>query len=196
MAKIAWKPSIMLAPVPPVLVSCGDMNKPNLLTIAWSGVVASDPAMTYISVRKERYSHSIISETKEFVINLTTLNFVDKTDFCGVKSGKDVDKFKETGLTATKSTNVKCPQVLESPVSIECKVKQVIECGSHDMFLSEIVAVNVDDKYIDENNKFCMEKTGIVAYAHGNYYTLGRELGKYGFSVEKKKKKYGKLKQK
>ena len=159
------------------------------MTAAWTGIIASDPAMTYVSIRPTRYSHQLIKDSGEFVINLTHLPLVKAADWCGVKSGKNVDKFKEMGLTAAPCSQVKTPQIEEAPVSLECKVKNITNYGTHDMFLAEIVAVNVDDKYIDEDGKLWLEKAGLIAYVHGFYYTLGRKIGKFGYSVEKKPKK-------
>lgn len=185
MSKITWKPGTMLSPLPPVLVSCGTVAKPNVLTIAWTGIICSEPTLTYISVRPSRYSYDIIKNSGEFVLNLPTWKMVAAVDFCGVKSGKNVDKFKETGLTATPSSKVSAPQIAESPVSIECKVKSVTPYGTHDMFLAEVVAVNVDEQYINAEGALDLEKAGLVAFAHGKYYTLGRNLGSFGFSVNK-----------
>ena len=185
MTKITWKPGTMLSPLPPAMISCGSVEKPNVMTAAWTGIVSSEPAMTYVSIRPSRYSHELIKESGEFVINLTTLDLVVAADFCGVKSGRDTDKFKEMNLTAEACSEVSAPQIAESPLSLECKVKSVTNYGSHDMFLAEIVAVNVDDKYIDANGKLCLEKAGLVAYSHGHYFTLGRDLGSFGFSVNK-----------
>ena len=189
MSKLVWKPGTMIYPLPAVMVTCGDMEISNIITIGWTGIVNTNPAMTYISVRKERFSHNIIKENMEFVINLTTKNLVRETDYCGVKSGRDIDKFKETGLTKEKGTYVKCPLIKESPVNLECKVVEIKELGSHDMFLAKILAVNVDDKYLDENETFDMGKCGLMAYNHGKYYELGKQIGKFGYSVAKKKKK-------
>ncbi|MBR5227790.1 MAG: flavin reductase family protein [Clostridia bacterium] len=185
MGKITWKPGTMEYPLPAVLVSCGDEAKANVLTIAWTGIICTDPAMTYVSIRKERYSYDIIKEKKEFVINLTTKDLAYATDKAGVKSGKDVDKFALLNLTREKASIVSCPMIKESPVSIECKVEEVKELGSHDMFIAKIVAVNVDEKYLDKTGKFDLEKCNLIAYSHGNYYTLGENLGKFGFSVKK-----------
>ncbi|MDR1026160.1 MAG: flavin reductase family protein [Lactobacillus sp.] len=187
MAKVTWKAGTMLSPLPPALVSCGTVEKPNVLTIAWTGIVASEPPMTYVSIRPMRYSYDIIKEAGEFVINLPNLPLLEATDFCGVKSGRNIDKFKEMNLTAGKCSKVNTPQIIEAPVSIECKVKSVTNYGSHDMFMAEIVAVNIDDKYMDENGKFCLEKAGLIAYSHGQYFTMGRFLGSFGFSVNKKR---------
>lgn len=189
MSKLVWKPGTMVYPLPAVMVSCGDMENSNIITIAWTGIVNTNPAMTYISVRRERYSYDIIKESGEFVINLTTKSLAKVTDLCGVKSGRDIDKFKETNLTKEKASIVKCPLIKESPVNIECKVKEIKHLGSHDMFLAEILAVNVDDKYLDEKGTFDMGKCELMAYSHGKYYELGKELGKFGHSVAKKKKK-------
>ncbi len=183
MAKITWKPGTMEYPLPPVMVSCGTMEKPNIMTAAWTGIVSSEPAMTYVSIRPSRYSHQLIKESGEFVINLTTLQLVTAADFCGVKSGRETDKFKEMELTPGACSQVSCPQIMESPVSIECKVVSVTNYGSHDMFLAEIVAVNVDDKYLDQDGKLWLEKAGLIAYSHNYYYTLGRNVGFFGFSV-------------
>ena len=189
MSKITWKPGTLLSPVPPAMISCGTVKKPNVMTAAWTGIIASEPPMTYVSIRPERYSHEIISESKEFVINLTTLPLVSAADYCGVKSGRNIDKFKEMKLTALPCSVVKAPQIEESPVSLECRVKDIQHFGTHDMFLAEIVAVNVDDKFINEEGRLAIEKAGLVAYVHGHYYTLGRNVGSFGFSVNKAKLK-------
>jgi flavin reductase (DIM6/NTAB) family NADH-FMN oxidoreductase RutF len=185
MPKIQYKPGTFLYPVPVVLVTCGNKEIDNVLTVAWTGIVSSDPAMTYVSIRKERYSHDIIKDTQEFCINLTTKDIVYATDYCGVRSGKNEDKFSAMNLTKEAASIVSCPIIKESPVNIECKVKQILELGSHDMFLAEIVAVNVDDRYVDENNKFDMQKCNLIAYSHGEYFSLGEKLGKFGYSVKK-----------
>ena len=187
MAKLHWKPGTLLSPVPPALVSSGTMKKPNVMTAAWTGIIASEPAMTYVSIRPSRYSHKIISKSKEFVINLPTLDLADVTDWCGVKSGAKVDKFKETGLTPEQSQFVKAPSIAQSPVSIECKVVDIQHYGTHDMFVAEILGVNVDEKYVSKDGKVRFDKMGILGYMHGFYYTMGRQLGKYGHSVEKGK---------
>ena len=189
MSKLKWKPGTMVYPVPPVMVSCGNMENSNILTIAWTGIICTDPAMTYISVRKERHSYDIIKNNGEFVINLASSNLAQAVDFCGVKSGKTVNKFKECNLTKEPATEVKCPMIKECPINIECKVKEIKELGTHDMFMAEILAVNVDDKYLDETGRFDMEACNLLAYSHGQYYSLGERLGKFGFSVEKKKNK-------
>ena len=165
------------------------MERPNIITIAWTGTICSDPPMVSISVRPERYSHDIIKTSGEFVINLTTARLLKACDFCGVRSGRDVDKFAETGLTPSESHTVGCPSIAESPVSIECKVKDVIPLGSHDMFIAEVTGVTVDSAYIDEDWKFQMNQTGLTVYSHGKYLSLGRTLGKFGFSVKKTTRK-------
>ena len=188
--KQEWKPGNMLYPVPAAMISCQrEGEKPNILTIAWTGTICSDPVMVSISVRKERYSYPIIKETGEFVINLTTKNLAFATDYCGVKSGRDIDKFKEMNLTAMPASKVSCPIIGESPVNIECKVTEVIELGTHDMFIAEVVAVDVSKEYMDENGKFNLNSTGLMAYSHGEYFTLGERIGKFGYSVQKKGKK-------
>ena len=180
----------MIYPVPAVMVSCGDINgEKNIITIAWTGTINSDPAMTYISVRKERYSYDIIKNTGEFVINLTTEAIVKACDYCGVKSGRDVDKFKEMNLTAQKASQINAPIIYESPVNIECRVKEIIPLGTHDMFLAEVVAVNVSDEYLDETGKFHFNTSKPVCYSHGHYYSLGKYLGKFGYSIQKNKNK-------
>lgn len=186
MGRLIWKSGTMLYPVPAVMVTCGDMDKSNIITIAWTGIINTDPAMTYISIRKERYSHEIISNTKEFVINLVPRNLVRALDYSGVRTGRKEDKFKKLGLTKEKAENVNVPLIKESPVCLECKVEKVIELGSHDMFIAKIISVDVDEKYLNEDNKFDMRKCDLVAYSHGQYYSLGDQLGKFGFSVEKK----------
>lgn len=187
MAKQNWKPGNMLYPLPVVMVSCNRPGEtPNIITVAWAGTICSDPAMVSISVRKERYSHSIIEETGEFVINLVTKDLVKATDFCGVRSGKDLDKFKETGLTAEASEKVSAMRIAESPVNIECVVKEVKELGSHDMFIAEVVNVAINDEYMDEKGAFHLNDTDLVAYSHGEYFNLGEKLGKFGYSVQKK----------
>ena len=186
MSKISWKPGTMVYPIPAVLVSCGTMEKSNILTVAWTGIINSDPAMTYISIRPERYSYDIIKEKGEFVINLTTEELAFATDYAGVTSGKNVDKVDKLGLHLEKSNNISAPMIKESPVSIECKVKEIKELGSHHMFIAEILSVNVDEKYLDKNNRFAMEDCNLLAYVHGQYYGLGKSIGKFGYSVKKK----------
>jgi len=191
MAKLQWKPGTLLAPAPPALVSCGTMEEHNVLTAAWTGIVNSEPPMTYVSIRPQRHSHSIIKEKGEFVINLPTKAIVKATDLCGVKSGRDVDKFALAGLTAEPSNLVAAPGIAECPISLECKVREITSLGSHDMFLADIVAVDVDPRYVDEKGALHMEKAGLLAYAHGAYFGLGKQLGTFGFSVRKKPLKKG-----
>ena len=182
------KPGTMLNPVPAVMVSCGEGDVKNIITVAWTGIINSDPPMTYVSVRKERFSHDIIERTGEFVINLTTEKLAFATDYCGVRSGRDVDKFKERRLTPQESLRVNCPSIAESPVNIECRVTEVRELGSHDMFMAEIVNVSVDEELMDEKGRLCLEEAGLIAYSHGHYYGLKRnEIGRFGYSVMKPK---------
>ena len=183
-----WKPGTFLYPIPAVMVSCGDMENSNIITVAWTGIVNTDPAMVYISVRKSRYSYEIIKKTGEFVINLTNRKLAYATDWCGVKSGRNVDKFKQMKLTKQEANFVSCPLIQESPVSVECKVKEIKDLGSHTMFLAEVVAINADERYIDEKGAFDISKCDLIAYSNGGYYTLDKKIGKFGYSVQKKKK--------
>ena len=187
MSKQSWKSGNMLYPVPAVMVSCKRaQERPNIITIAWAGTVCSEPAMVSISVRPERYSHAIISETKEFVINLVNEDLVRACDWCGVKSGKDHNKFKEMNLTEYVSEFMDTPAIAESPVNIYCRVVKIDQLGSHDMFIARVTGVTVDEKYMDEKNRFALEQTGLIAYSHGEYFSLGDKLGKFGYSVQKK----------
>ncbi|MFO7863709.1 MAG: flavin reductase family protein [Salinivirgaceae bacterium] len=193
MKKRDWKPGTLIYPLPAVMVSCGHEPKDyNIITIAWTGTVNSKPPMCYISVRKERYSYEIIKKTGDFVINLTTQDLTKATDWCGVRSGRDYNKFKEMKLTPGESKKVSSPIINESPLNIECIVKDVIPLGSHDMFLAEVVNVQVSEKYFDKDDAFRLDEAGLLAYSHGQYYKLGKKLGKFGHSVEKKKKKKSK----
>ena len=191
MAKQTWKPGNMVYPLPAAMVSVGDKNgNTNIITIAWTGTICTNPAMLYISVRPERYSYNMIKESGEFVVNLTTEQLVKATDYCGVRSGRDVDKWKETGLTPGKANELSyAPIIDECPVNIECKVTEVKELGSHHMFMAEVVSVQVDDKYLDETGKFCLNETGLLAYSHGEYLGLGEQIGTFGYSVKKKIKR-------
>lgn len=189
MSKVVWKPGTFEYPIPAVMVSCGDMDKSNIITIAWTGILNTDPAMVYISVRPSRYSYNLIKESKEFAINLTTENLAYKTDWCGVKSGANVDKFKEMKLTKEKANFIKCPLIKESPVSLECKVEEIVELGSHTMFVAKVLSIDADEEYIDEKGAFDISKCKLIAYANGGYYALGKKIGKFGFSVQKKKRK-------
>ena len=189
MAKQTWKPGNMLYPLPAVMVSVTDgKGEDDIITVAWTGTICTNPPMVYISVRPERYSYHMIKETGEFVINLTTEKLAKATDFCGVRSGRDVDKFKETGLTREKADIVSAPMIQESPVSIECKVKEIKELGSHHMFLADVVAVHADEHYMDENNRFDLNLAKPLVYSHGEYMGTGTQLGTFGYSVKKKKK--------
>lgn len=188
MSKVTWKSGTFIYPIPAVMVSCGNMEKSNIITVAWTGIINTNPAMCYISVRPSRYSYDLIKSSGEFVINLTTKELVKATDWCGVKSGANLDKFKEMKLHKEKAKFVNCPMIKESPVSIECKVKEEKELGSHTMFIAEILSINADKKYIDEKGAFDISKCNLIAYANGGYYSLGKKIGKFGFSVEKKKK--------
>ena len=189
MSKITWKSGTFLYPLPAVMVSCGNMEKSNIITVAWTGILNTNPAMVYISVRPSRYSYNLIKESGEFVINLTTKDLAYATDWCGVKTGAKVDKFAEMHLTKEKAKFVKCPMIKESPVSVECKVKEIKELGSHHMFVAEVLAINADEKYIDEKGAFDISKCDLIAYSNGNYYSLGKKIGRFGFSVQKNKKK-------
>ena len=187
MGKTIWKPGTFIYPIPAVMVSCGTMEKSNIITVAWTGILNTNPAIVYISVRPTRYSYNLIKEQGEFVINLTTKDLVRATDWCGVKTGAKVDKFKEMKLHKEKAQFVKAPLIKESPVSIECKVKDIIKLGSHDMFVAEVLSIDADEKYIDEKGTFDISKCDLIAYANGGYYPLGKKIGKFGFSVQKRK---------
>ena len=188
MVKQTWKPGNMIYPVPAVMVSTADKKgNSNILTVAWTGTVCTNPPMAYISVRPERYSYHMIKESGEFVINLTTKKLIRATDYCGVRSGRDVDKWKECRLTKSSAKSLKyAPVIEEAPVNIECKVKSIQELGSHHMFLAEVTAVQVDETYMDEKGKFDLNRTGLIAYSHGEYLDLGTKLGTFGYSVRKK----------
>ena len=188
MSKVTWKPGTFLYPLPVVMVSCGTMEESNIITVAWTGIINTDPAMVYISVRPTRHSYNIIKESGEFVINLTTQDLAYATDWCGVKTGAQVDKFKEMHLTKEKANFVKCPMIKESPVSVECKVKEIKELGSHHMFVAEVLGINADEKYIDEKGAFDISKCDLITYANGKYFSLGKKIGKFGYSVQKNKK--------
>ena len=189
MSKIEWKPGTFIYPIPVVMITSGTMEKSNIMTVAWTGIINTNPAMCYISVRPERYSYELIKENMEFAINLTNEDLAYATDWCGVRSGRQVDKFKEMKLTKEKANHVSCPLIKESPVSIECRVKEIRQLGSHDMFVAEVLSIDADDKYIDEKGAFDISKCDLIAYANGGYYSLDKKIGKFGFSVEKKKKK-------
>lgn len=184
-----WKPGTFLYPLPAVMVSCGTMEESNIITVAWTGILNTNPAMVYISVRPTRHSYQIIKNTGEFVINLTNEKLAYSTDWCGVKSGKDVDKFEAMHLNKEKANFVKCPLIKESPVSVECKVKEIKELGSHHMFIAQVLSIDADEKYIDGKGAFDISKCDLIAYSNGGYYPLGKKIGRFGFSVEKKKNK-------
>lgn len=187
--KETWKPGNMLYPLPAVMVSVTDgQGNDNIITVAWTGTICTNPPMVYISVRPSRYSYEMLKKTGEFVINLTTEELAFATDYCGVRSGRDVDKFKEAHLTKEPAQFVKAPMIKESPVSIECRVTEVKELGSHHMFLAEVLAVHAQQEYIDKNNKFQLNKAKLIVYSHGEYLGTGKSLGTFGYSVKKRKK--------
>lgn len=188
MAKKVWKAGTFVYPIPAALVTSGNMEKSNILTVAWTGILNTNPAIVYISVRPERYSYNLIKESGEFVINLTNKDLAFATDWCGVRSGAKFDKFKEMNLTKEKANFVEVPLIKESPVSIECKVIEERNLGSHTMFMAEVLSIDADEKYMDEKGAFDISKCDLIAYANGGYYLLGKKIGKFGFSVEKKKK--------
>ena len=188
-----------MAPVPPALISCGTLDKPNVMTAAWTGIVCTEPTLVYVSIRPTRYSNELIRQTGEFVINVPTAQLAKAVDLCGVKSGRDVNKFRLAGLTPVQCSSIGAPQIAEAPVSLECKVKEITSFGTHDMFLAEVLAINVDDALINKTGAFDLQKAGLLAYAHGFYYALGKKIGKFGWSVEKKstkRKRAARLKQK
>ena len=189
MGKVMWKPGTFEYPIPAAMVTSGTMEKSNILTVAWTGIINSDPAMVYISVRPNRYSYNLIKENKEFVSNLTTERVAFATDWCGVRSGAKYDKFKEMHLTKEKANLVKAPLIKECPVSIECEVIEERELGTHTMFIGKVLAVDADEQYFDEKGAFDISKCNLIAYANGGYYKLGKKIGKFGYSVAKKKKK-------
>ena len=189
MSKKIWKPGTFIYPIPAVLVTSGDMDKSNILTVAWTGIINTNPATVYISVRPERYSYNLIKKNKEFAINLTTENLAYATDWCGVRTGAKYDKFKEMKLTKEKAKFIKAPLIKESPVSIECKVIDEKDFGSHTMFTAEVLSIDADEKYFDEKGAFDISKCNLIAYANGGYYKLGKKIGKFGYSVQKKRKR-------
>ncbi|MFI3227258.1 MAG: flavin reductase family protein [Clostridia bacterium] len=187
--KKKWNPTAIIAPVPPILVTCGTVEKPNALTIAWTGTINTKPAKTYISVRPERFSYEIIKKSGEFVINLPVKSIVKAIDYCGCVSGKKEDKLKKCKLTVSQGQEVSAPILDQSPVNIECKVIDIIPLGTHDMFLAEVVCVNVDESLLDKKGRLALEKAGLIAYAHGQYFELGKIVGKFGYSVQKNGKR-------
>ena len=188
MSKMMWKPGTFEYPIPAAMISCGTMEKSNIITVAWTGIINTKPPMVYISIRPERYSHDIIKKNGEFVINLTNEKLAFATYWCGVKAGRDVDKYEKMKLTKEMADFVKCPMIEEAPVSIECKVKEVKKLGSHDMFMAEVLAIHADEKYFNKSGAFDISKCNLIAYANGGYYTLGKKVGKFGYSVQKKRK--------
>ena len=188
MAKIKWRGGALLAPAPPALVTCGDMENSNALAVAWTGIINTVPPKTYISVRPGRYSYGLIKQSGEFVINLTSADMIKALDGCGMLTGAKVDKFKKFGLEKQQASEVGCPLVGQSPLSLECRVTDVIELGSHHMFLADVVAVDVEEDLIDPNGKLRLDKANLAAFAHGEYFALGKKIGDFGFSVRKKKK--------
>lgn len=187
--KECWKGSVITSPIPPTMVTCGTVENPNVFTVAWTGVLNTRPPVTYISVRPERFSYDLIKNSGEFVINLTTEQLVRAADYCGVKSGRNINKFEEMNLTAEPASKVNAPILSQSPVNIECKVREVVSLGSHDMFVADIVAVDVAKELLDSNGRLALEKANLVAYSHGDYFALGKKLGSFGYSVKKKKRK-------
>lgn len=187
--KECWKGSVITSPIPPTMVTCGTVENPNVFTVAWTGVLNTRPPVTYISVRPERFSYDLIKKSGEFVINLTTEQLVRAADYCGVKSGRNINKFEEMNLTAEPASKVNAPILSQSPVNIECKVREVVSLGSHDMFVADIVAVDVAKELLDSNGRLALEKANLVAYSHGDYFALGKKLGSFGYSVKKNKRK-------
>ena len=188
MKRVNLNPGTLLAPLPAVMVTVGDMEKSNIITVAWTGILSSDPPRAYISVRPSRYSHEFLKEKGEFVINLTTEALAKKTDYAGIYTGKKVDKFEKCALTKVESKCVSAPTIEESPLSLECRVFEVMESGTHDIFLADIVNVSCREELLDEKGRICLEKAKLITYSHGEYYALGRRIGKFGFSAAKKKK--------
>lgn len=191
MAKITWKGSALLAPVPPVMVTCGDMENSNIITVGWTGIINTHPPRVSIAVRPTRHSYQVIKDSGEFVIHLTPARLVRECDYCGIFTGAKVDKFEKTGLHKAPASAVACPLIEECPLALECKVIDILPQGTHDLFLAEVVAVDVDDSILDESGKLCMDRAGLAAYAHGEYFALGEKLGTFGFSAAKKKKRKG-----
>ncbi len=186
--KIHWKPSALLSPVPAVMVSCGSMEKANIITVGWCGVLSTRPPRIYISVRPERHSYNIIKESGEFVVNMTPASLVEVVDYCGTVTGKKVDKIKKTGLTLTESETVTAPTIENCPMALECKVFDVVKSGSHDIFMADVTSVSLDEELLDTSGRLHLEKAGLLVYSHGEYFTMGKRLGKIGISMENKKK--------
>ncbi|NLL91868.1 MAG: flavin reductase family protein [Ruminococcaceae bacterium] len=194
MAKRIMKPGTMISPLPAVLISCGDMEHSNVFTAAWTGILSSNPPRAYVSIRPERHSYGIISEKKEFVINLASSKMAKALDYCGVKSGRDEDKFLSCSLKKIDSIEVACPTIKQSPLSLECRVFKIVPMGSHDMFMADIVSVSADEHLFDKQGRFELEKSDLISYIHGQYFSQGKLLGNFGWSVRKKKKKNNKSK--
>ena len=188
MAKISWKGGALLAPVPVCMVTCGDAQKANVITVAWTGIINTHPPKVYISVRPSRHSYPIIREKGEFVINLTTASLIRSADFCGVHTGAKMDKLARCNLHTEEASGVACPRIAESPMSLSCRVTDVIPLGTHDMFLADVVAIDVDDSLVDERGRLCLDRADLAVFAHGEYFSIGKKLGTFGFSVKKKKK--------
>ena len=188
MAKINWKGSTLLGPLPPVMVSCGTMEESNIITVAWTGILNTHPPKTYVSIRPQRHSYHIIKESGEFTLNLTPARLIRAADYCGMYTGAKVDKFAKCGLTKEEGGEVACPSIAECPLSLECRVTDIIPLGTHDMFIADIVSVRADEALLDENGKLCMERADLAAFAHGEYFALGKKIGQFGFSAVKKKK--------
>lgn len=189
MSKIKWRGGALIAPLPPIMVSCGDAERSNIITVAWTGIINTDPPKTYISVRPSRHSYKIIKESGEFVINLTPSRLIRAADYCGIYTGAKVDKFAKCHLTKEKASELECPAIAECPVSLECRVTDIVPLGTHDMFIADIVAVDVDESLINKNGKLDMSRAGLAAFAHGEYFELGKKIGQFGFSATKKKSK-------
>lgn len=188
MVKIKWRGGALTAPVPPVMVSCGSMEKSNIITVAWTGITNTVPPKTYISVRPSRHSYKLIKESGEFAINLTTAELIKKADFCGIYTGAKVDKFEKCGFDKEEASEISCPLIAQSPLSLECKVTEIVELGSHHMFMADIVAVDVEETLVDSKGKLHLDKAGLAAFAHGEYFELGKKIGYFGFSASKKNK--------
>lgn len=188
--KESWKGSVITSPLPPTLVTCGTLDWPNIFTVAWTGILNTHPPVTYISIRPERYSYEFIKQTGEFVINLTTEELVKAVDYCGVRSGRNTDKLNDMNLSVISGTTVSAPILEQSPINIECKVREIVKLGTHDMFIADITAVDVATELLDSNGRLALEKANLLAYSHGEYFALGKKLGSFGFSVKKKKKKH------
>ncbi len=189
MAKVTWKGGALLAPLPPVMVTCGDFDTANIITVAWAGIINTHPPRVSISIRPTRHSYNLIKASGEFIINLTPASLVSAADYCGMYTGAKVDKFAQTGLHKEVASQVACPMIAECPLCLECKVIDVQPQGTHDLFLAEVIATHVDDSLLDEKGKLCLERAGLAAFAHGTYYALGDVIGKFGFSATKENKK-------